>query len=273
MESTVSTKKMVNIRRIHLVEVKGDKDLRVLFTKLKTENNMLQEGKKVTTAVSVTETRNIVRKTMKIIFHEENMEMDFFVPKNTSLQHKKLSLEKKDRKHEAVVIKTNVSTYADIMRSIRSVFEPENVGVNVGPIKLNKHNNVVIETDDGQAGILHKEIATRIQGIETKVVGQNTTVDIDASMNGKQIEDCIRKETREFETVVRNVRTARSGTQVATVIMSQTAADKLLKNGDIKIGMIGRTRCRVKPKVDIIRCFNCLKMGQHSAICRDTLFL
>lgn len=268
LESSVTIKSTTNTRRVHLVQTKGEKDLRTILKKLKDENMI--KSKKVTVAVSMPETRTLVRKTMEIIFHEEkDIEIDFRTPKTMKVSYKELSLDKKDRKPEAVIIKTNVATYADTLRSIRSVIRPDEMGVAIRCIKRTKDNHVVIETESGQAGRLQKEIATRVQGVETRISGNSTTVnilDIDASMNGKEIEECVRKETREFNTSVRNVRIARSGTQVATVTMPTKAAEQLLQTGDIKIGW---TRCRVKPRLDVVRCFNCLKIGHHSSICKE----
>lgn len=268
LESSVKTKTTTNTRRVHLVETRGDKDLRIIFTKLKDEN--LLKGKKVTAAVSTTETRATVRKTMEIIFHDEQeVEIDFCVPRSMKAPVKEISFDQKGRKPEAVIIKTNVATYADTLRSIRSVIRPEEMGVGVRFIKRTKQNHVVIETENGQAGRLQKEIATRVQGVETRISGNSTTVnilDIDASMNGKEIEESIRKEIREFNTIVRHVRNARSGTQIATVTMPTKAAEQLLQAGDIKIGW---TRCRVMPKIEVLRCYNCLKIGHHSSICKE----
>ncbi|KAI5746676.1 hypothetical protein M8J77_006252 [Diaphorina citri] len=270
LESTVSTKRNVNRRRIHLIETKGEKDLRAELLKLKNEN-MIKGGKKITAAVSEPEFRVIVRKALEILFVEdEGLMVDFFIPKSSTTRTAEVTMGKRERKPEAVVIKTNVSTYAETLRSIRAVIDPEGMGVGIKSVKLTKDNNVVIVTEEGKADMLHKEIATKVKGVETKVTGNNTNVmilDVDASMSGKEIEEYIRKETKEFETEVRSVRTSKAGTQVATVSMPKRTASMLLSEGDIKIGW---TRCRVKPKVDVMRCYNCLKLGHHSDICRET---
>ncbi|KAI5725369.1 hypothetical protein M8J77_014625 [Diaphorina citri] len=268
IESTVSTKKKINKRRVHLVETKGEKDLRQILVKLLNED-LLREVNQLTVAVSIPESRDEIRKTMEILFAEKTeWEVKFFVPKKTPLFNE-LQGNRKGRKPEAVIIKTNVSTYAETLRNIRAVIDPDEVGVGINTVKLSRDKNVIIETEAGKAELFYKAIATKVKGVEARVTGNSTTVlilDIDASINGKEIEEYIKKETKEYETDVKSLRTARSGTQVATVSMPTRAAETLLRNGDIKIGW---TRCRVKAKFDVVRCFNCLKMGHHSDVCKE----
>lgn len=137
-------------------------------------------------------------------------------------------------------------------------------------VKTTKDKKVVIVTEEGQAATLQRKIAAKVNGIETRVSGRTTKtslmiLDIDASINGKEVEEFIRKTTKVYNTEVKSLRMGRSGTQIATVSMPAGAAEELLRQGDMKIGW---TRCRVKPKVDIIMCYNCLHLGHHSDICQ-----
>lgn len=269
LENIIKTKKTTNTRRIHLIETKGESDLRRFLITLRDEN-MVPGYNKMSVAVSSPELRSGIRKAMEIIFKDVGVEMEFFISKNEDTYMRESFQDKRGReKNEAVVIKTNVSTYADTLRNIRAVVFPEEIGVKVNTIKVNKDHNVVISTNKGMAEILHKEILNKTKGVESIVTGTNKSIlifDIDASINGKEIESYIRQETRAYETIVRNLRTSRAGTQIATVSMPAKVADALLEAGDIKIGWY---RCRVKEKIDIIRCYNCLHLGHHSDICKE----
>lgn len=269
LECTVSSKKSISKRRIHVIETKEEKDIRNIMIKLRDEQ-WLKDVKKLTVAVSNTELKNFVRKTLEIAFAVEEVEIDFFIQKRDAINIRDLSVDRRGRdKPEGVVIKTNVSTYADTLKNIRAVINPAELGVGIKAVKIMKNNNVVIETEKGKAETLHREIAAKISSVETRVTGNNTNIlifDIDASINGKEIEEHIRKETREYETVVKHVRTSRAGTQIATVSMPKRAAEALISGGDIRIGW---TRCRVQLKYDVIRCYNCLNLGHHSDICRE----
>lgn len=116
MECTVSTKKSTRKRRIHVIETKEEKDLRKIMITLRDEQ-WLKEGKKLAVAVRNIEFKNIIRKTMEIIFADEDTEIDFFIPKRDVTNIRNVSVDRRGRdKPEGVVIKTNVSTYADTLK-------------------------------------------------------------------------------------------------------------------------------------------------------------
>lgn len=270
IESTVKTRKGVNTKRVHIVEIQEEKDIREVLTRLRDEN-LTKECTKVVVATSAMETREVVRKSLEVIFTGKKEEINLCVPGRESFNMRDMSVDRqrRERNTEAVVIKTNVSTYAETLRNIRAVVNPEDFGVEVKAVRRNKDDNVVIVTNVGKAQVLQREIAAKIQGVEARVTGNNVPVlifDIDASIKGNEIEEYIRRTTKEHDTVVRSLRLARAGTQIATVTMPAKAAETLIQEGDIKIGW---TRCRVKPKIDIVRCYNCLHMGHHSDICRE----
>lgn len=70
LECTVSTKKKTSKRRLHIVETRKEKDLRKILLCLK-NGNLTQDVKKLTIAVSLPELKDIIRKSIEIIFYEE----------------------------------------------------------------------------------------------------------------------------------------------------------------------------------------------------------
>lgn len=269
IESVVTSKKGVSKRRVHVVEIGENKDLRDMLGKFKALK-LSQGCSKLIVATSKLEYIDIVRKNLEVNFVMENIEVDIFKPKEKDkIRARDISIDRREKSTEAVVIKTNISTYAETLRNIRAVIDPEDIGVDIKAVRKTKDNNIVVVTNTGKAETLHREIAAKIKGVETHVTGNNKTVlifDIDATIRGTEIEEIIKKETREDGTQVKTIRSTRAGTQVATVVIPARAADALIHKGDIKIGW---TRCRVKLKVDIVRCFNCLAVGHHSDICPE----
>lgn len=70
------------------------------------------------------------------------------------------------------------------------------MGVGIKTVKLTKDKNVIIETEPGKAEMLHREIVTKVIGVESRVTGNTTAViilDIDASISGKEIAEYIKK--------------------------------------------------------------------------------
>lgn len=271
LESVTRTSKGVNKKVINIARLGKEKDWRKVFVTLRDE--IISSGcEKLSVAVSKQEGRDLVRKCLEIVFKDVDIEMELFIPKAPNLEgYRDQSTDRRyrTRKQEAVIIKTDVTTYAETLRNIRAVVNPDDIGIGVKSVKMTKDNKVVIVTEEGKAESLHREIAAKVKGVETRVTGSKTTLvilDIDATVNGKEVEEYIRRHTKDFETHVRNLRTGRGGTQIATVSMSSKSAEELLSLGMIKIGW---TYCRVKPKVDVLRCFNCLNIGHHSDICKE----
>lgn len=264
LESIINTSKGTHKKRIYFAKSEEDKKMKEKLTYCRSQMGSV-EATKIAVAVSETKKRNKIRKSLELSFYNKNDEIEFYVPQGESES-------KKERpREEAVVIGTNVTTYADTLRNIRAVVNPDDLGIEIKTVKLTRDKKVVIITKEGQAEALHKEISTKITGIETRVSGRNSNtvfliLDIDASINGKEVEDFIRKSTKVYATEVKHLRTARSGTQVATVSMPSHEEENLIRGGVIKIGW---THCRVKPKIDILRCYNCLNLGHHSDICTE----
>lgn len=269
IESVVTSKRGVRKRRVHVGEIGEVWDLREMLNNFKKEK-LSKECKNMVVAVSNKECRDIVRKNIEVIFKEDHLSIELFTPEEKDKKRvRDFSTDRRERTTEAVVIKTNISTYAETLRNIRAVVDPAEIGVDIKAVKKTKDNNIVVVTNSGKAEALHREIAAKITGVETHVTGNNKTLlifDVDATIRGSEVEEIIKRETREDGTQVRFIRTTQSGSQVATVVMPARAADALLAKGEIKIGW---TRCRVKIKIDIVRCYNCLGVGHHSDICPE----
>lgn len=273
LENIVNTKKGTTKKRIYFLEVGIDKEVKRKLIKFRDEKGG-QARDKLSVAVSTFKHRERIRKALEVIFFQENFKINFYVPDSDLQRGRDVSKTRGGRQRsEAVVIDTNVSTYADTLRNIRAVVDLEKLGIEVKTVKATKDKRMVIVTEEGQAETLHREISAKVTGVETRVTGRGRErytplliLDIDASINGKEVEDAIRKTTKVYETQIKSLRIGRSGTQIAVVHMPAKEAEELLGVGDIKIGW---TRCRVKPKIDVLKCFNCLKLGHHSDICRE----
>lgn len=205
-----------------------------------------------------------MRKSLEVCFRQTEVEIEFFVPRGETV------VKPPREREEALIIGTNVATYADTMRNIRAVLDPDEVGVKVTSVKTTEDKRVVLVTGKGEAATLQKEIESRVKGIDIKIAGRSQSqvviLDIDASINGKEIEFFIKQSTKVHETEVKSLRLGRAGTQIATVSMPANAAEDLLRMGEVKINW---TMCRVKPKVNVMLCYNCLELGHHSDICKE----
>lgn len=262
IENIVNTRKGSTKTKIYFAKIGKYLDVKKKILDCKTQMES-RDVRNLAAAVSQAGKRENMRKIIEMIFTDWNSEIEFYVPRS--------DIGKRRERNEAVVIGTDISSYAETLKNIRAVVNPEELGIEIKTVKTTRDHRVIIETEVGQAEALHREIAAKVKGVQTKVSGKSANItliilDIDASMNGKEVEYYIRKNTKIYETEVKSIRIGKNGTQIATVSMPKQGAEDLLTEGDIKIGW---TRCRVKQKIDLLRCYNCLKFGHHSDICKD----
>ncbi|XP_026677705.1 dual specificity mitogen-activated protein kinase kinase 6-like [Diaphorina citri] len=79
------------------------------------------------------------------------------------------------------------------MRSIRAVFNPDEIGVTVSSVKTTDDKKVVLVTGKGEAEKVQKELETLVKGIDTKISGRANTqvVVLDVYKNNRSIPENI----------------------------------------------------------------------------------
>ncbi|KAK9731772.1 Zinc knuckle [Popillia japonica] len=85
------------------------------------------------------------------------------------------------------------------------------------------------------------------------------------SRDGNQIAIRDSLDSRGAQTIrVTSMRPSRDGNQIATVRTSRATGSILMKKGRIKIGWVG---CRIRERVEVVRCFKCLEFGHRRKDC------
>lgn len=205
---------------------------------------------------------SVARKMLELVFITQKIKSTLIIP----------SVGKKhvDKNTEAIIIRTGENTYADMARKIKDGIKPETLGLNIKSFKETKDGDVLIVTKIGEAGTLRTEIEKKIEDaqIENKFgMEQVNILDLDPSCTKEEITDVISNTIeipKEFINV-KNLRSNRRGCSIATVALPAMDADKLAKVGMIKVGWIW---CRIKTKVTITRCTNCLEVGHSTIYCK-----
>lgn len=205
--------------------------------------------------------RTSIRKLTEIVFLRSNVEFEVYVPK-----HEKKYKTAKESKFETVVINSSQSSYADMLRVVRKNIDTEKLGLEVKNMRKLKNDSLLIVTEKGQASKLIKEInenaETNNAGIH--VVEKMTEIlvtGIDAVTTEEELKSVVSQKLGNLDNKAINLKsmyTNRNGEQVATISIGQELAQKLINEGPITVGW---SRCKIKEKVKIPRCTNCLKMG------------
>lgn len=175
---------------------------------------------------------------------------------------------------KTMIVKNEVGkTYAETLKSIKTVIKPEEEGVTVRKIARTKDGNVVIKLREETPGA--SEAMTSAINRETKSNAeikkehkiQILIHDLDGITEAKEIEDAIREETGETgELLISDPSPSKNGAWTARVILPRKTGDRLMLGRTIKIGW---TNCRVTEKIKIPICYNCLKLGHLGSACQE----
>jgi len=173
---------------------------------------------------------------------------------------------------DAIIVKADNMTYADMLKKIRASRDMEGVSGNIHCITKTRdgHLRLVLNRDSAEPKNLQTAIKTAI-GHEANCnrLTDMATVEIrdaDEEATNEEITQALETHTKGHGTakIVSKRRTNR-GTQVITASIPTTAINTLLKTR-LRIGFVN---CRVKRMVDIQKCFRCQGFGHTRRNCTN----
>ncbi|KAK9721689.1 hypothetical protein QE152_g20785 [Popillia japonica] len=172
-----------------------------------------------------------------------------------------------------MVVKAEGKQYAEILRSIKSSVNIDDVGVKIKSIKKTVKGDVMLEFqgDTDKAEALKRDILNKNEGTRVEIRNKDETVyvtGIDGDVDCREIRDALEKcvgFVNDGDIRVVSVRPNQYGNQNATVVARANVAKELIKRRRIKIGW---TECLVRPRVNIVRCFRCLEFGHYKSECQ-----
>lgn len=179
-------------------------------------------------------------------------------------------------KGESVTIKTGSSSYADILKEMKTVIKPEEIGVSIRKIRRTKDGNVLVEMmkGEGQAKKLESAIKESLgEDMQVHTLTEKFLVDIrdiEESTKEEEIVDSVLQasgETDAGEIKVRNMRDYYGGTKQALVEVPANIASTILKRNKIRVGLVV---CRIRRKIFAKRCYRCLEHGHLARSCKGT---
>lgn len=270
LENTTKTKS--GVQKSERVYVMGGEDIKTQFTTIKELEKEMKNSncKKISIVAADEAVRRNVRKVAEIVFFQSNVEIDVYVPKKES--RGKII----ENKYDTIVVNMSVpgKSYSDMLRVVRENIDPETLGINIKSLRKRKDDSLLIVTEKSQTETLKKVITENpIMKDTINIVDKKCDLLItgmDAVTTKEEILIALKdagpltaEESNKLE--VKHLYTNRSGEQVATITTVKEVADKVIANGQLKIGW---TRCRVKEKVSVPRCSNCLRVGHIGRTCK-----
>lgn len=175
---------------------------------------------------------------------------------------------------EAVSIKSrNETTYANILRNIKTNIDPSRYGVQFNCIRRTKTGELIMEIKNGSGKTedLKKEVARLVKEDATvRLMSQTVTLeirDLDEATDEKEVLDAVQAITGNTEPnsiKIKTIRKCFGETQMAVLTAPAKIADQLIAIRKIKIGWIN---CRIRERIQITRCFRCLSFGHVASNC------
>ncbi|CAH1107096.1 unnamed protein product [Psylliodes chrysocephalus] len=178
---------------------------------------------------------------------------------------------KRKQKAPAIMIRQKDKSYEDILRDLKSKISRERVPEGIKMIRKTRAGDLIVEMDD-EEGIksLREEINKNISEATVKILKRNKVViniyDVDAVTSAEEIARAVGAYTGAEAVEVRSLRPMEGGRQAATVELDEEEANKLFKEKEVRIGW---TRCRVKERVDVGRCYRCGSINHIARDCKE----
>lgn len=221
--------------------------------------------------------RNYTRKLTEYALHGGGIKVNYMIPKAIGRGgQKKLPGKSTERfKDDAIVIKTNGKSYADILNTVKQTVNIEQTDVKIKTIRKTKTGDLLmtVEKENGKIDILKKTIENKIENVTVQIGGNpKATVfikNIDAVTVKEEVQKSIIKEAsleqNEYIEIVKLIKNQREN-QTAIVETTKKTADKLTKLGNIRIGWV---LCNITPRKQVTKCKNCWSYSHTTKNCNS----
>jgi len=173
----------------------------------------------------------------------------------------------------AVIVSKENDSFPELLKTLRSKVDSEKTGTMISKLRETRNGNLLMEINGGAeaAEIVRREVA-RSLGPEASVrktenVFKVELRDLDGMTTSEEIILAI---NREADTAAEEVKVLRTwntygGSKAAVILAPKDVAEKLLKAGRLRVGLV---YCRIRESETKERCFKCLGYGHLSRECK-----
>lgn len=174
-------------------------------------------------------------------------------------------------RHEAILVKMEGKTYADLLKTVKNSLNPTDLGVEVNNIFKTRKGELLLTVSNGaeKAQLLKRNLRQKLPEANTSFLLKKKVLhikDMDEVTTTEEISDAISKATgsKPEALEIRALRPSYGNKQNVTVITSEATANLLLQRGRI---LIGWTSCRVIERMRDLKCYRCWELGHVKAHC------
>nr|CAI5823713.1 unnamed protein product [Callosobruchus analis] len=151
----------------------------------------------------------------------------------------------------------------------------DKLGVQIKNMRKTEKGDLLLVVHGGEAKSrsLKNDIEENLNEVAVTARGTDKTLfisDLSADVTEKEVLAVLNKavgraESDEETIQIKAPRDNKDGKLTATVSATKESAAVLLKKGIVKVSWVN---CRIREKVDVVRCFRCLEFGHKKAECK-----
>lgn len=196
-------------------------------------------------------------------------------PKPPDKTAPKSSAARTRNKGEALILKTDASKYAEVLKKMRTDERLVEMGSNVRSIRRTRTGEMLLVLKRGakDQGPTYQKLAKEVvgSGVQVKSLGSTITIqvkDLDEVTEATEIVTALREQCQ--VEVPQSAITLRKGlfsTQVATIRLSAAEARKAVAAGRVRVGW---SVCPVSIPRPVTACFRCFGQGHVARDCKNT---
>lgn len=258
-----------------------------IFETLKVIKKLTLKNKKTKLAIPFLEgvTGAVVHRMVEFLFSDSTIEVVAYNPtvrdvsrvRKTSLYQENLRTantpsKPKRPKEDALLMKMDGTTYAELLKTVKDTINPREIGVDVKDIQKSKNGDILVKIRNGsdKAEILRKEIKEKIPNITVSTLISKKVVHIKGMDELTTISD-IREAISKAVNInqdwleIRALRPSYRDKQNVTIITREDEADKLLQLKVLKIGWVD---CKITERKKDDRCYKCWEYGHNKTECK-----
>lgn len=177
---------------------------------------------------------------------------------------------------EAILIEKGDMSYVDTLRKLKENMIGQEEANSIRSIRKTAKGDLVLTTNNQEkVGVVKNKIKNIMEGQNVRGVGgkRNKTLfirDIDDICGIQEVKEAIlrtEENVKDENLKITSLRSARNGTQTATVNLEEGYAHKLLDKGRLRVGIV---ECRIQERLDIPRCYKCWSYGHNARNCEGT---
>jgi len=182
------------------------------------------------------------------------------------------------RKHEAklVVKVAQGQTFADVLKKIRAEFKPETCSATVlGAVQTAKGDVLLKLKGDSDLAKASTALDKVVEGVGKVAENKERNVtleirDLDSLTEEKDVEQAVEKVLgfafQKDKRKVTLMRANRRQQRMALVTLGEQEAHKLEQEDHLRVGYLS---CKIRRRVEVLRCFKCLEYGHTAPGCKN----